>query len=359
MKIDDPHIFARQGVRIVSTISVPSDSRAVPDKGLGRLVPGQLLKAQVLEITNNGKAVLEIQGQKLLAEMEILLFKPGDFLWLEVKETGPMPVLMPATQKGIISDLARLLLINNPLIGKALEEVLGLTDQGKANSLLSGPWAEIVKFLNETAIKDDAVLVKLLMTITHGLRPGNEIQTRGQMVPEQPAVGTLPIHVQTGESIRSGVLRFVELLQTMSSLNAHNAADPFSSFYIFPCWFGNGTGWGEWLFSMDEGVRDESSQKGYKYTLNFYLNMSRIGPMHLVVKVAETALDGSFSSADQEVLDYVEQNVAELCEAMKKLGFAPVHFSCRHAQDPLLPQLVAALQEQGKVDNLRFLDLTA
>lgn len=359
MKIDDLHVFARQGVRIVSTGSVDLDSRAAPDKGLGRLVPSQLLKAQVLEITNDGKAVLEIQGQKLLAETENLLLKPGDFLWLEVKETKPVPVLMPAVQKGTISDLVRLLLINNPLIGKALEEVIGLTAQKNGDSPLSGPWAEIVTFLNETAIKDDAVLIKLLKTITIGLRPGNEIQTPSQGVLEQPKAGTLPFNAQTGVSIRSGVLRFVELLQTMSSLNTHNASDPSSSFYIFPCWFGNGAGWGEWLFSMDEGEKDESSQKGKGYNLTFYLNMSRIGPMNLMVKVAGTALTGSFSSADREVLGYVEQNVAELREAMKKLGFASIHFSCRLDQDPLLPQLVEELKEQGKVDNLRFLDVTA
>ncbi len=359
MKIDDLHVFARQGVRIVSFGSVPLDSRAAPNKGLGWLVPGQLLKAQVLEITSDGKAVLEIQGQKLLAETEILLIKPGDFLWLEVKETKPVPVLMLAVQKGTISDLARLLLFNNPLIGKTLEEALSLTAQQKADSPLSGPWAEIVTFLNETAIKDDAVLVKLLKTITPGLRSENEIQTRSQGVLEQPGAGTLSMQAQTDESVRSGVLRFVELLQAMSSLNTHNAADPSSSFYIFPCWFGNGAGWGEWLFSMDEGERDDSPQKGKGYTLTFYLNMSRIGPLHLMVKVAETALEGSFSSANQEVLGYVEQYIPELCEAMKKLGFAPVNFSCRLAQDPLLTRLVAVLKEQGKVDNLRFLDLTA
>lgn len=360
MKISD--LFP---VKIVQANGRPEAGK--PDKsatGLGKidLAVGQLLKGRVTGLTPQGKILLDIKGQTVTAQSHLPL-KVGSEIWLEVKQTGAEPWFVLADSKGAVHEFLQLLLPDSSLLGKAVQSLFSLAAEAKSimppeayadfEALLQG-FAESVI----TGDADPARIIKLLLWLKGGkdIFPDRlGVQIADFLVTARKAGGQRFLD----KTSFSGLEKFAGITEAFNNLNSRPIQPNQALFLLFPCFFAAGAGSGEWMFALDEDAGTERHQTPSHFTLMFFLEMSRLGDIHLRLTIKEKVLQGEFVAANEAVQAHLEAQLPELQGLMEKLGYNPVHFGCRVADDNLMRILKQELEKKAQLSSLNILDVTA
>jgi len=313
--------------------------------------PGQLIKGIVAGFTGDGKVLLDVGGQTVTARTLVPLTL-GSELWLETGESGSSPLLTLAAKKGAVQDFLKLLIAGAPL---ASANTRGLAD------LLSALLPELAS----QASAGGQVTTGSLIAATSG----------GESFPEAIKMLTLLLGSSSGprkeilelldtfeqkDSMQKPVLdppteKLLKILAAHQQINSQPPQKIEQNFLLFPCFFAGNTGWGEWIFSMGkEGGQDREE----RYSLSFYLEMSRLGPLALQATIADKTITGQFLLASEKARAHVADHVQELVQILGKQGYQPAGFTCLVSRENMVSQLKEALEEKAAIRRFSLLDVS-
>ncbi len=327
-----------------------------PGGGLS-LTAGTLLKGTVLEITPDGKALLDIAGRTVTARTMVPL-KPGAELYLEVKEGGTMPWLTPADRKGGAQEIIRLLFTEGANLAKATTL---LTGAGEPTSAPPTPLLEALAAargaIGDTATGGQAESGKLIQLLAL-LRP-----IGGQPAAEPPlgqklsaAADRLAAQLGPDHASANEIKALSRLLEAHQQINAQPAGNQ-PDFLLFPCFFTGEAGWGEWLFSMETGGGEDAGEP--PCAIDFFLRMSRLGDVRLKVLLQGEGLRGDFLVGEETVRSHLADAIPELTAILTGHGFQPVALTARRSAENLLHAFRKELETKARLRPFALVDLTA
>ncbi|MDH5299056.1 MAG: flagellar hook-length control protein FliK [Desulfobulbaceae bacterium] len=337
------------------------------------LVAGQILKGRVVSLEGDGKVLLEI-NQRLVTARSLIPLVPGSELLFEVKEGGASPWLALAGKKGAVQEVLRLLLGEAAGLARAANILGGGGGVGAAASAMALPppllalWEGIRSEATALAVTGEADVGKLGRLLAW-LRPdegsgrGNPLfpsslgSRLAQVVDGFRALdedGTLPAG---DRPVVAGLDKMARLVEGMQELNRQPLIPGQPDFLLLPCFFAGDNGWGQWLFSMEDGGGgEEGAASG---VIDFFLQMSRLGDLHLKILLKGGGLHGEFFVADEQVRSHLAAGLPQLTSLFEGYGFQPVSFSCLPARENLLQSLKQNLERRGQLKSFSLVDLTA
>ena len=316
------------------------------------LAPGQLVKGRVVGLTGDGKFLLDVGGQMVTARSLVPL-TPGSELWLETGKGGSVPLLTLAAKKGAVQDFLKLLIAGGPipaaggraladlvssLIGKLASPGMAAAGQTMIGSVLAATGSGVP---DPEAIKVLALLLggatgqskELLDLLTGPAAKASLLQSQPNAAADKPA----------------------KILAAHQEINSLPPQADSQNFLLFPCFFAGETGWGEWLFSLEQ---EHAPDKEEQYSLSFFLEMSSLGAMSLQATIAGRKIAGAFQLETDKARDHLAASVPELVHILEKQGFSPVSFGCGVKSENIFQQLKEALQEKADIKRFSLLDVS-
>ncbi|MBI4793586.1 MAG: flagellar hook-length control protein FliK [Deltaproteobacteria bacterium] len=315
------------------------------------LAPGQLVKGRVVGLTGDGKFLLDVGGQMVTARSLVPL-TPGSELWLETGKGGGVPILTLAAKKGAVQDFLKLLVAGAPMPAAGGKELADLF------SSLGGKLAPGLATAGQTML-------------------GSAIAATGGGVPDPEAVKVLALLLggATGRSkelldLLAGTSAKESLLKSQPNPAADNTAKILAAhqeinslppqadsrnFLLFPCFFAGASGWGEWLFSLEQ---EQAPGKEEQYGLSFFLEMSSLGAMSLQATIAGRKITGAFLLETEKARAHLAAGVPELVHILEKQGYSPVSFACGVKSENIFRQLKEALEEKAGIKRFSLLDVS-
>jgi hypothetical protein len=333
--------------------------------GLPPLLPeqGQLFRGVVTGLTADGKVLLAIGGQTVEAQSEVPL-RPGSALWFEVQQTEPL-WLRVADKKGAAQEFLRQYCADPAALGKGMRALLGLSFLAEMGNGMNEQSVLLQNFAN-TAMggeADSGRIIRLLSMLGTGTAAGEKgAGPAGEGTESLRQAISLLAEAGGGILDKAGAASLQKLgllLELQSEINALPASPQQGQFLLFPCFFAMGGGAGQWLFSLDRGDDRTSADEERGYTLSFFLEMSRLGELQVQLRVRGQALQGECLVSGEPVREHLAPQLAELEALLGKLGYGPVHFSCRVAKTGMLESLKGGIEAVAQLGSVRIVDLEA
>jgi len=361
MKIGDTPFFLK-GIQL--SASGRSEGGDKPGLSASLLFgQGQLVRGEVTGLTPEGKVILDIGGQIVEARSEVAL-KPGSALWLEVQQTEPL-WLRVADKKGTVQEFLRQYYADPVAMGKGLRALQGLAFLADAEKSLADQAGVLQNFANAAMgpEADPSRIIRLLDMLGSGI--ASENNGTGQAGPGSQKLHELVALLAEdrggvlGKANASAMQKLGLLLELQGELNALPASAQQSQLLLFPCVFAMGAGVGQWLFTLDRGEDQAATGEERGYTLSFFLEMSRLGEVQIQLRVKGKTLQGECVVGSETVREHLAPQLAELEELLGKLGYGPVHFSCRVGKTGMLESLKTGIEAAAQMDSVRIVDLEA
>lgn len=332
------------------------------------LSAGQLLKSLVLGFTDDKRVLLEINNRTIAAESRVPL-KAGMELWLEVKGAGQSIFLSQAMKKGAVHEFIRHALADTPAIKKTITSLVGFAKVSAANippkALVK--FAPLFRFFTSLAMsskQDAANLLEALIVLGKTTQDFSPTAIQQQKL-ARLFVDFLAMLQKQGENLpasmkdisRSGMERLLALIESMNQINSQPTAPGDAPFFLFPCFFAADAGWGEWMFNLEEDP-EKGGKEGASYqSLRFFLEMSRLGNVHLTVDIKGASIQGVFFLDDEQVVAFVNSRLPDFEPILHGLGYESVQFKCQVAARSLMQELKETLQQQAKMTSVALLDV--
>jgi len=147
--------------------------------------------------------------------------------------------------------------------------------------------------------------------------------------------------------------RFVEAHHQVNSQPAAGRGD----YLLFPCFFADAAGGGEWMFSY-EGDEKSAGAGEESCRLSFFLTMSNLGDICLEVSKTPQGLYGAFTLTDREAADHVRRGLDGLRETLEPI-FGQVSFTCRASSQSAVRRFKEELAAKSGRDEFVLVDVTA
>ena len=345
------------------TTEAQTSGAAAKPAGNLALTAGEIVKGTVLEITSDGKALLDIGGRTVTAQTLVPL-KANMELLLEVKEGGTTPWLAPAGKKGVAQEIIRMLFSEGANIAKAATL---LTETGAKPAAAPLPPA-ILEALNnlQQEIGDKATgakaephkLAQLLAHLSPTGKNATAIKSLGRQLAE--TVEQLAAKADNDHPAISKLKTMAKLLDAHQQLNAQQPAQQAANqpeFLLFPCFFAGDNGWGEWLFQMESGGKGDEKQT--TTSIDFFLQMSRLGDVHLKVFMQGEGLRGEFFVEEESVRSHLKDALPQLTAILEGHGYKPISLTVRQSTENLFHSFKKELEEKASLRPFALVDVTA
>lgn len=328
--------------RLLDQVYKAKTAPATPDQPARPLEPGALLRGRVLSIDATGLLTVATELGSFKASTATPLAVGREF-WFQVVQAGTNPSLAEAGKTNAVLNLLRVLL-PGMLAGDGALPVAAMTDapQDKAAELTPDD-LRLLRFLADNAIDGKADPGKLIKSISQLQLSGPSSENRADREP----AGSAPPLLRDIDS--PALQKLVRLLESHAAVNQQSAATSGGDYFLFPVFFADQAGRGEWLFSYEHGS-GQADAAGVT-AISFYLAMTQLGDIHLTITSRPQALSGVFTLTTEAAADHVRQHLPQLTEALKPLA-ATVVISCRTAQFDCLKALKDDLL--AKVGRERF-----
>jgi len=242
----------------------------------------------------------------------------GQEFWFQLVSTTDKPVFVEAGKTQSALDLLRVLL---PEMLASKGEALPALSGGKANLDLTPNEHRLLQWLTANAVDgkpDPAKLIKFLAALSSGTPLEGE---RAAMSLDKGA----PLPQESPLPALQKVLRSLDM---HTALNQQCPPVAGGEYFLFPVFFAEQAGRGEWLFSYEN--HGEHEGKGGT-NLSFYLTMTQLGDVHLAINSRAKSLSGLITLTTQEATDHVRQQLPELIEALHPFA-DNVDIRCRTGQ---------------------------
>ncbi|MBU0479610.1 MAG: flagellar hook-length control protein FliK [Proteobacteria bacterium] len=327
---------------------------------------GQLLRATVLGAAKDGLLQLKTEGGIITARSEVS-FPAGAEVVLEVIKEGDPPSLSLAVRKMAMADLLRNLFSHTGRIGEALKLLEPFLSGSYQVDQLPGDRGAMVKevlmLLAGAGVNEDSDSGKILMMLKSLSVFGSEagyFHDRKQADAWQELLEGNPgiLKNRAGHDNVDGLVRMGRFLESLKVFNQSASVSEPSDFFVFPCFFSASEGWGQWMFFAE---RKEGAAGGIAggYCLDFFLEMSRLGEIHLSLEVGPEELIGSFLVGDKKVRDFLRANLNELRKLLHENGFARVSLNCRQCDGGLKKIMKETAEKKGRFREVSLVDIEA
>ena len=322
-------------------------ARPTPEAAAGLPGPGSLLKGRVMNIDAAGLLTIDTELGSFKASAASVLAVGQEF-WFEVVQTGANPLLAEAGQKNAVLHLLRILLpgllaVDGPLPGTAAALPTGEVPNPTPET------APLHRFFVDNAVDGTPDPGKLIKTISRlNLSPPAGTEAEG---PSRPAAQPLSLF----HEVESPALqKLIRLLEAHTLVNQQPTAG--SDYLLFPVFFADQAGRGEWLFSYEQegGAADPAATTN----ISFYLAMSRLGDTHLTITSRQNSLTGVLTLTTDDATDHVRRQLPQLVQALKPLADEVV-ISCRTAHLDCLKTLRDDLTAKAGLERFALVDLKA
>jgi hypothetical protein len=315
------------------------------------LAPGQLVKGRVVGLTGDGKVLLDVGGQTVTVRSMAPL-TPGSEIWLETGKGGDVSLLTLAAKKGAVQDFLKLFIAGAPLSAAG----------GRGLSELFSSLAE--KFAPGMAASEQTMLGSVIAAVGDGAPDPEAIKVLalllGRASGQSKELLALLDSLSAKESLLKPQLKptadkMAKIMAAHQEINSQPAQGNSQNFFLFPCFFAGESGWGEWLFSLEQA---QAPGKDGQYSLSFFLEMSRLGALVLQATIDGKKITGAFQLETKEAREHLEANVPELVHILEERGYSPVSFVCRLKSENVFRQLKAALEEKADIKRFSLLDVS-
>ena len=312
--------------------------------------PGQLIKGTVAGFTGDGKVLLDVGGQTVTARTLVPLTL-GSELWLETGKGDSFPLLTLAAKKGAVQDFLKLFISGTPSPAagaKGLADLLSALLPSLAAEATAGGHLLTGSLIAATSGGESLPLAIKILTLLLGSSSGPQKEI-SELLDTLKQKDTMQKPV-----LDQGMEKLVKILAAHQQINSQPPQKTDQNFLLFPCFFTGNAGWGEWIFSME---KEADQGRGERYSLSFFLDMSRLGPLALQATIADKTITGQFLLASEKARSHVEENVQELVHLLGKQGYHPVGFTCRVSKENIVSQLKEALEEKAAIRRFSLLDV--
>lgn len=341
-----------------TTAATPTDNAAAKPGNVLALTAGTIVKGTVLEVTGDGKALLDIGGRTVTAQTVVSL-TPGSEILLEVKEGGATPWLALAGKKGVAQEIVRLLLTEGATLGKAVTLLTGSGEQAVPPlpsallEALNSLQQDVAAKATDGQAATDKLTQLLALLRPTGKQPSPDASLGHRISSTLAQLATLPDSDRAPLSELQTMARFLDAHQ---QLNAHHADKP-PDFLLFPCFFAGNAGWGEWIFQMEENGKEEEKQT--TCTIDFFLQMSRLGDLRLKVFLQESNLRGDFFVGEETVRSHLLDTLPQLVTILEGHGYQPVSLTVHQAAENLHHAFKKELEAKTNLRPFALIDVTA
>lgn len=278
-------------------------ARQVADAAKGMLDPGQLLKGRVIEIDTTGMLTVETEFGSFKAASASELPVGREFLF-QVVQGGNAPLLAEAGKANAVLNLLRVVLPGmSVLSGVGLD----LTQEESVRAFWEGHAMD--------GTPDPVKLVK----------------TMAQFSQSQPfdKNSMLPLIEGKGSTETIASQKMSQLIEAHSMINQAGGGHIDCDYAIFPIFFAEQAGKGEWLYSFDRREGGATGVEGGTSNLSFYLAMSRLGDVHIDLTTRPQLMSGVITLAGEEAAEHVRQHLQPLVQALEKVTESTVILTCR------------------------------
>ena len=330
------------GVKSLRPAAVPETMMA------GLLEPGRLLRGKVVSIEGAGLFTIATELGSFKAASASILAVGREF-WFQVVQGGASPLLAEAGKTNAVLNLLRVLL-PGMIAADGMELGSLPLPEGDGQEVSQDAATRLLRFLAANAVDGRPDPGKLLKTISHLdlSRPLDGTRAGGQ---PQEALALLR------DLDSPAALKLTRLLEAHGAVNQQPPpSGSQSDYYLFPVFFAEQAGRGEWLFSFE---REGGGADAAATAISFYLTMSQLGDIHLKIAAQANALTGVFTLTTDDAADHVRQHLPQLNEALRPLADKVV-ISCRTAKFDCLKTLKEELTDKvGLEERFALVDVKA
>lgn len=340
---------------------------------------GEILEGKIVEEAGPGQAIVQMKGRNLLVETRLSLPR-GLTASFQVESTRPQVVLRLLPESGgkgfpIPSILKRYLAADLPpgLLAEELSE-LPEAEMERLPVELRETLREMAKLLRLVSIEDPAAadpsrirkailqsglffesrlrhllgthgeakpdLDGLIREDLKGLAMALLAQAKGLLTDEDPSRETLALT----KALLKGLEHFVHKTELYQVFNLTHSNEG-KIFLLIPVWFQERLQFVELNLSLPR--RGKTSGEGEELSLLFLLDLPDLGKMKIDVRVREEGLYCSFAVSDQEIADFIEEELGRLGLRLRDLGFQPQIRIFAETLEKRAPTLLSEMAEGG------------
>lgn len=331
------------GRRLDQAYGVKTARQTGEGVGLG-LDTERLVKGRVVSIDGDGLLTVATDAGSFTAASTTPL-EIGREFWLQVVSAGSTPLLAEAGKANAVLNLLRVLL---PGMVAMEEPAIGL---GGAGQDMKQEAARIPTFLEANAVDATPDPLKLIKSISQF----NLDQPSGEHNPASLRLASLP----GGSDIDlPGLQKLTRMLEAHAAVNQQPPSAGGSDYLIFPVFFAEQSGRGEWMYSFEQGNDGGSDPEAATASLSFYLAMSRLGDIHLSLTSRSNKLRGAFTLASPDAADHVRQHLPQLVKALEPMADSVI-ITCRSTPIDCLKILKDDLTAKAGIERFALVDVKA
>ena len=281
--------------------------------GTAGLEPGLLLKGRVIAADGNGVLTVLTERGTFRAAATVAL-EVGREFWFEAAGGDQTPLAL-AGKANAAFDLLRLLLPELLSEGESASSTPPGLGGAKAPLGLLGAEGAV------GAVSNPLSLLRLVSQL--GLLGPSGAETQGGASSRAESVNLVKGLLEDSDPALS---RLGRILEAHAQLNQQPPASGEGNYWLFPVFFADQAGRGEWMFSQEQSSGNDASPVS---SLSFYLAMSRLGELHLSLASRPGRMTGVFSLATPEAASHLRQHLPDLRRALEPLAGGQIDISCR------------------------------
>ncbi len=330
------------GVHISSSEMVINKDSSKKDS-LPKFKKNQIINAKVIQLLPQGKALLLVKGQKLVAKTALLL-KPGEEVQLKVLEqkTAILLKLIGPVQKmtnSQISSLVRFFSKNEAIPDITRTKMPGVKELFYDMALKSDKPDET--FLPKLLEKSGLVWEKKLARILLGNQSSSDIKDNMDILLKQDVKGNILKNLliadpQKFESMKMAA-SFLETIENFQLLN-HHSSDSGRFLLPFPIFSDQVFSFGQLLIDTGDKTKTNNKDADKVIHISFLLNMSKLGPLRADFSILKKEITGRFLLKDDETCKYVSSKISELTTGLAKIEYHVRKIECNTAKKEEIQQ---------------------
>ncbi len=324
-----------------------SPSQVVIKKGDGsnthslpELKNNQIIKAKIVQLMPNGKTLIEVNNQKIVAKSAMLL-NPGEEVQLKVlsqKDATILKLINPI-QKMTTRQISSLV----TLFTKK-DSILNILDHktGKIKEIFHGISLKSGKadktFLPRLIDKSGISLENKIANILLDPKPGQNVKIILNTLLEQDIKGNilqelLSMGSQNSKAMESMkvAISFLEAMETFQLLN-HQSSDSGRFLLPFPIFGDSALSFGQLLIDTGDKDRDKTKDGEKLINISFLLNMTQLGPLRADFSILKKEITGRFLLYDDDTCEYLKSMIHELKTRLAKVEYHAFNIECKTAK---------------------------
>ena len=330
------------GIHISSSEMVINKDSSKKDS-LPKFKKNQIITAKVIQLLPQGKALLLVNGQKLVAKTAMQL-KPGEEVQLKVleqKDAILLKLIGPVRKmtNSQISSLVRFFSKNESIPDISTTKIPDVKELFYDMALKSDKPDET--FLPKLLEKSGLVWEKKLARILLGNQSSQDIKDNLDILLKQDIKGNLLKNLLMADPQKLEPMKmaasFLETIENFQLLN-HHSSDSGRFLLPFPIFNDQAFSFGQLLIDTGDKTKSNNKDADKVILISFLLNMTQLGPLRADFSILKKEITGRFLLKDDDTCKYVNSKIFELTTGLAKIDYQVRKIECSTAKKEEIQQ---------------------